>query len=216
MKGLRKRVVRVFVASALILGVTVAVGGRPSIGPRTRPLTADAEILQGREAAGQDMSFLRDLPRIAAPNLTMKYLLPVSSGVAPRLLLQPTQIHVAVVGLRNNKGQVLCSLFSSAIAFPQKDDKAVAHYAGEISDRQAFCEFPGIAPGTYAVSAFHDENSNGKLDTNFMGIPREGVAASNDARGRLGSPKFNDAAFQVSGDQVNLRITITYLKVGRL
>ena len=168
MKGLRKRVVRVFVASALILGVTVAVGGRPSIGARARR----------------------------------------------RLFLKRTQIHVGVVGLRNNKGQVLCSLFSSAIAFPQKDDKAVAHYAAEISDRRASCEFPGIAPGTYAVSAFHDENSNGKLDTNFMGIPREGVAASNDARGRLGPPKFNDAAFKVSGDQVNLKITITYLKVG--
>jgi uncharacterized protein (DUF2141 family) len=189
MKGLRKRVVIVFVTSALILilGITVAVGGCPAIGPRARPLTA---------------------------NLTLEYLLAVSSGVAPRLLLQPTQIHVGVVGLRNNKGQVLCSLFSSAIAFPQKDDKAVAHYTAEISDRQASCEFSDVAPGTYAVSAFHDENSNGKLDTNFMGIPREGIAASNDARGRLGPPKFNDAAFKVSGDQVNLKITITYLKVG--
>jgi len=173
MKGLRKRVVIVLVASALILilEMTVVVGARPSTGPQARPLTAD---------------------------------------------VVPTQIHVGVFGLRNNNGQVLCSLFSSAIAFPKKDDKAVAHYTAEISDRQASCEFSGIAPGTYAVSAFHDENSNGKLDANFMGIPREGVAASNDARGRLGPPKFNDAAFQVSGDQVNLKITITYLKIGRV
>jgi len=49
-----------------------------------------------------------------------------------------------------------------------------------------FCEFPGVAAGTYAVSAFHDENSNGKLDRNFMGIPREGVGASNNAKGHLG------------------------------
>ena len=140
----------------------------------------------------------------------------VSSGAAQRPLLQSTQIHVDVVGLHNNKGQVLCSLFSSAIGFPKKDDKAEAHYTAEISNRQASCEFVGVAPGTYAVSAFHDENSNGKLDTNFMGIPREGVAASNDARGRLGPPKFDDAAFQVSGDPVNLKITITYLKVGRI
>lgn len=140
----------------------------------------------------------------------------VSSGAAQRPPLQPTQIHVDVVGLRNNKGQVLCFLFSSPIDFPKKDDQAVAHYTSGISNRQASCKFSGISPGTYAVSAFHDENSNGKLDTNFMGIPREGVAASNDARGRLGPPKFDDAAFQVSGDQVNLRITITYLKVGRI
>jgi len=162
MKDLRRKLVRLFVASALIL----------------------------------------------IPGIT------VSSRFAQRL--QATQIHVDVVGLRNKKGQVLCSLFSSAIGFPKNDDKAVAHYTAEISDRRASCEFSGIAPGTYALSAFHDENSNGKLDTNFMGIPREGVAASNDARGRFGPPKFDDAAFQVSGDQVNLSIAITYLKAGRI
>jgi uncharacterized protein (DUF2141 family) len=140
----------------------------------------------------------------------------VSSGVAQTPLLKPTQVHVEVVGLRNNKGQVLCSLFSSAIGFPKQDDKGVAHYAAEISDRQASCKFSGIAPGTYAVSAFHDENSNRKLDSNFMEVPREGVAASNNARGRFGPPKFNDAAFRVSGGEVNLRVTITYLKVGRI
>lgn len=140
----------------------------------------------------------------------------VSSRAAQKPLLQPAQIHVDIVGLRNNKGHVLCFLFSSAIGFPKKDDKAVAHYTAAISNREASCEFSGIAPGTYAVSAFHDENSNGKLDANFMGIPREGVAASNDARGSFGPPKFDEAAFQVSGAQVNLRITITYLKVGRI
>jgi len=46
--------------------------------------------------------------------------------------------------------------------------------------------FPGVAPGRYAVSVFHDENSNGKMDTNFIGIPREGVGASNNAKGHLG------------------------------
>jgi uncharacterized protein (DUF2141 family) len=61
-----------------------------------------------------------------------------------------------------------------------------------MNSKRAVCEFPGVAPNTYAVSVFHDENSNGKLDTNFMGIPREGVGASNGARfqgGRL-EPKI--------------------------
>ena len=39
-----------------------------------------------------------------------------------------------------------------------------------IAPRQAVCDFSGIAPGSYPVSAFHDENSNGKLDTKFMGF----------------------------------------------
>jgi uncharacterized protein (DUF2141 family) len=68
-----------------------------------------------------------------------------------------------------------------------------------------------VAPGTYAVSVFHDENSNGKLDTNLMGIPREGVGASNGARGHFGPPKFDDAAFHFSGGQLDLKITVNYL-----
>ena len=80
-----------------------------------------------------------------------------------------------------------------------------------IADKKAVCEFSGIAPGAYAVSVFHDENSNGKLDTKFMGIPREGVGASNNARGHFGPPKFDAAAFHFSGGRADLKIAINYL-----
>jgi len=120
-------------------------------------------------------------------------------------------VHVEVVGLHNNKGHVFCALYSSADGFPKDSQRAVQRDTSSISDRTAFCEFSGIEPGRYAVSVFHDENSNGKLDTNLLGIPREGVGASNDARGHLGPPKFDAAAFQFAGGRLNLKITINYL-----
>jgi uncharacterized protein (DUF2141 family) len=120
-------------------------------------------------------------------------------------------VHVDVDGLHSNRGQVLCSLFSSAADFPKKADRAVAHAQSEISDKHASCEFQNVSPGIYAVSVFHDENSNGKLDTNFMGIPREGVGASNNAKGRFGPPKFSAAAFQHASGRTNLNICINYL-----
>jgi len=124
---------------------------------------------------------------------------------------QGNMIHVDVEGLRSDRGQVLCALFSSAADFPKKTDQAVAHAKSEILGRRATCEFQGVPPGTYAISVFHDENSNGKLDTNFMGIPREGVGASNNAKGHFGPPKFSAAAFQHLGGQTNMRICINYL-----
>ena len=124
---------------------------------------------------------------------------------------QGSVIHVDVVGLRNNKGQVFCALYASAEGFPKDRQKAIRRDTSSISDKKASCEFSLIEPGTYAVSVFHDENSNGKLDTNFLGIPREGVGASNDARGRMGPPKFDAAQFQFSGGRLNLKITINYL-----
>lgn len=134
-----------------------------------------------------------------------------SSGIAQTKPPETGLIHVEVVGIRNDKGKISCSLYSSADGFPKKGEKAVAHVVAPISEKKAICEFPGITPGTYAVSVFHDENSNGKLDTNFFGIPREGVGASNDARGHMGPPKFDAAAFQFSAGRISLKITIHYL-----
>ena len=127
---------------------------------------------------------------------------------------QPAQasvIHVEVVQLRNANGQVSCSLYSSGDGFPKEARQAVAHVVAPASQQKAVCEFPGIAPGRYAVSVYHDENSNGKLDTNFLGIPREGVGASNNARGHMGPPKFDAAAFPFAGGRLNLTIAINYL-----
>jgi uncharacterized protein (DUF2141 family) len=89
----------------------------------------------------------------------------LSSSLAQVQSSTESLIHVEVAGLRSNKGEVLCSLFSSASDFPRRPQKGVAPAKGDISDHHAVCEFVGIPPGTYAVSLFHDENSNGKLDT---------------------------------------------------
>ena len=129
-------------------------------------------------------------------------------------LLSPTEpnvIRVHIEGLRSARGQVICALFSSAEGFPKDRRKAVARVTSAISAGQARCDFVGIPPGMYAVSVFHDENSNGKLDTNLVGIPREGVGASNGAVGHLGPPKFNAAAFQFSGGSLSLEVVIHYL-----
>jgi uncharacterized protein (DUF2141 family) len=120
-------------------------------------------------------------------------------------------IHVEISGLRNDKGQMLCALFTSAEAFPKKADKAVARLTAKIAERRATCDFTGVAPGTYAVSVVHDENANGKLDTNFIGMPREGVGASNDAKGHMGPPKFGAASFPYRGGRLELKIHVNYL-----
>jgi uncharacterized protein (DUF2141 family) len=122
-------------------------------------------------------------------------------------------IHVEISGLRSDKGQMLCALFSSAQAeaFPKKADKAVARLTAKVAEHQATCDFTGVAPGTYAVSVVHDENANGKLDTNFVGMPREGVGASNDAKGHMGPPKFSAASFPYAAGRLDLKIHVNYL-----
>lgn len=120
-------------------------------------------------------------------------------------------IKVVVAGLHSNDGEVYCSLFSSADGFPGDSAKAAKTTKSKIENDHAACAFPGVAPGDYAVSVFQDENGNGKLDTNFIGMPKEGVGASNDAAGKFGPPKFNDARFTYKGGPSVLTIHIRYL-----
>ena len=55
-----------------------------------------------------------------------------------------------------------------------------------------------LPEGVYAISAYHDENENQKLDTGWFGIPKERYGCSNDAKGNMGPPKYEDAKFQLS------------------
>jgi uncharacterized protein (DUF2141 family) len=70
--------------------------------------------------------------------------------------------------------------------------------------------FDALRPGTYAVGAYHDENGNGKFDTNFIGYPIEGYALSNGIRAIISRPRFTDASFMVPEGDRQVRLHIEY------
>lgn len=119
-------------------------------------------------------------------------------------------IHVEVLGLHSDTGQVGCNVYSSSAGFPTDPSKALHGVLTPIKDKKATCDFSGLPAGRYAIAVMHDENSNGKVDTNFLGIPKEGVGASNDAKGSMGPPKFDDASFDYSGGRKDMTVHITY------
>lgn len=115
-------------------------------------------------------------------------------------------------GLRNQRGGVLCALHNRADAYPGEADKAAFKAHALIDeDKQAVCEFLNVPPGTYALSAIHDENNNKALDTNWIGIPKEGVGASRDAKGSFGPPKFDEAKIRYEGGALSLSLKMQYL-----
>jgi uncharacterized protein (DUF2141 family) len=122
---------------------------------------------------------------------------------------QGYKIGVTVTGLRNDQGKVYFSLYRSAQGYPKQPAAAFRLLAGSIVKNKCIVEFDNIPKGIYAIACFHDENNNGKLDANFIGIPKEGTGASNNAKGSMGPPKFRDAQFIVDND-VNQRIKINY------
>jgi uncharacterized protein (DUF2141 family) len=119
---------------------------------------------------------------------------------------QRVSLTIKVKNLKKTKGQLLVAIFNAPDGFPGTAEKSYRSMIVEIKDNQVEIDVTGLRPGTYAVSIVHDENSNGKVDTNVFGIPTESFGFSNDAKGLLGPPKFDQARFEVSQDTV---LTVT-------
>ena len=124
----------------------------------------------------------------------------------------PSQrIHVKILNIRNNTGTIDCALFESPVGFPTEFlQSATTVMIKKIRDLQARCDFEDIPPGTYAIVVIHDENMNGKLETNWLGVPTEGYGFSNDAKGLFGAPSFSAASFQYIGQKLELTISLHY------
>jgi len=102
--------------------------------------------------------------------------------------------------LRERGGVVRCGLFTRSGWLK----KPVGASIVKADTARPICTFRGIPEGTYGLSAFHDKNGNGELDTNFLGMPTEDYCASNDARGFMGPPSFEDAKFAYPGGSKRL------------
>ncbi|RDK05708.1 hypothetical protein DN412_35505 [Cupriavidus lacunae] len=120
-------------------------------------------------------------------------------------------IHIQILGIRSSTGMVACTLFESPVGFPADYLHSARNIMSvRVKNNQAQCNFEGIPPGTYAIAVAHDENMNGKLDTNGLGIPTEGYGFSNDAVGWLGAPPFSAASFSYDGGNLSLTIRLHY------
>ena len=120
-------------------------------------------------------------------------------------------IHVKILNIRNSTGTVDCALFDSPVGFPTEFLQSASRVMVlRVRNEQARCDFEDIPPGTYALAVIHDEDSDGTLNTNWLGIPTEGYGFSNDARGLLGPPTFRAARFAYDGRSVDLTISLHY------
>lgn len=120
-------------------------------------------------------------------------------------------IHVKILNIRNSIGTVACALFESPAGFPIEFlHSATNVMVIKIRKAQARCDFEDIPPGTYAMAVIHDENMNGKLETDWLGIPTEGYGFSNDAKGVVGAPSFSTASFPYDGQNLDLTMSLHY------
>lgn len=113
-------------------------------------------------------------------------------------------ITIEFSGMQSDKGDIFVGLHNKKEDFLKKRFKEAVV---KVENNKAIAIFKNIPEGEYAVSSFHDENDNKKMDTKIFGIPKEPIGVSNDAKGFMGPPKYNDAKFLVNKD-ITLKITL--------
>lgn len=119
-------------------------------------------------------------------------------------------IVVEIVGLRSNIGDVEITLFNQKTGFPTDSLKAFRQIRLKIEKNRCLESISNLPYGTYAIAGYHDENSDGRLNFNFFHIPKEGVCASNNARGHFGPPSFEDAKFSLKSSSLTIKMNMYY------
>jgi uncharacterized protein (DUF2141 family) len=138
----------------------------------------------------------------------MKKLLVIAIFIFSGLFCSSAQerhtITINFEGMKSDKGSLFVAVYDTKNSFLKK------RFKGDITkivDKKATIILKDIPSGEYAVSAFHDVNDNKKMDTNFLGIPKEPIGISNNATGFMGPPKYKEAKFTVNKN-ITLAITI--------
>lgn len=123
---------------------------------------------------------------------------------------EPLSLQVKISGIKGTDGVIRLAAFGSSDGFPAKHEKATYTRVLPASQGTLLFTLEKIVPGTYALAVIHDANDNGKLDTNWVGMPTEGFGASNDAPARFGPPGFEDAHVELPQDPMSITITMRY------
>jgi uncharacterized protein (DUF2141 family) len=101
-------------------------------------------------------------------------------------------------GMSSKKGTLQVAIYRKQDSFPEKKGA----YKGKIQEASNnLVIFENLPKDTYAVAVYHDENGNGKIDKNIVGMPTEKYGFSNNARGTFSAPSFQEASVEVNTDR---------------
>jgi uncharacterized protein (DUF2141 family) len=116
--------------------------------------------------------------------------------------------NLAFTNIQEARGSLYIGIYKSEADFLKPEKACLKKTIPVTSTGNLDLDVSELAPGTYAISCFHDLNDNGKLDTNFMGIPSEPYGFSNNARPKFRAPKWSEAKFELkaAGGQISIRL----------
>lgn len=125
------------------------------------------------------------------------------------LLAQSLEITVEVNGLQSDVGGLVLKVYNKKEQWLSDDTVLTQRVALSPGDKDHTVDIAiQLEAGDYAFSVHHDDNNNGKLDANFIGIPNEPVGLSNDHRPKFGPPKYKKALLTIDTEGQRVPINL--------
>ena len=118
-------------------------------------------------------------------------------------------LSVTITGLRNNNGQLMVSLNRGPIHFPDSN-YYLQNYYPKINSPTHTLVLKNVPYGDYAFCLLHDENMNGEMDYNWIGLPKEGYAFSGDYYVVFRAPKYEEANFIIDSPELSIVVEMQY------
>jgi len=126
---------------------------------------------------------------------------------SPMLSAKPQAytLDVNITGIIEN-GTVYVQLFEEGQKFKVNSRECLENKVRLNEGEKGSVRFEGLEAGTYAIMVYHDQNNNGILETNFIGMPQEGVGTSNNVKG---IPSFKKCQFRIKSS-MSMEIELVY------
>lgn len=128
----------------------------------------------------------------------------IAASLLP-LIASATALEVTIENIEKAEGTIRLGVFDAS-GYDSGD--AVSGAEITVDGNTVTATIDGIAPGEYGIKLFHDVDNDGEMATNPFGMPTEPFAFSNNARGRFGPAKWDDAKFTVGEDGASHTITM--------
>ena len=114
------------------------------------------------------------------------------------------ELTIKISNIEKIRGEIKIGVFNTNKNF-LKEIGSIKNYSIKVDKNTAVITITDLPKGEYAITMYHDENSDNECNRNFMGIPKEGYGFSNNFKPKFGPPKYNDCKF-ILGDNKTLNI----------
>ena len=120
------------------------------------------------------------------------------------------QLTIEIQNIENVKGNIRIGIFNNSEKF-LKQGSTFKSYVIAVKGTTETIIIDDLPKGEYAFMLYHDKNSDGKLNQNILGIPKEPFAFSNNVKPKLSKPTFEQCKFLLQNN-IKVQVSLGYFR----